>query len=79
MTDFADIIKTERKAHELKRAEFAALIGVSDGAVGMWEAGLSRPSYANMVRISRDANMPAWVRDLFYGILDAALIIDAAS
>ena len=79
MIDFAELIKTERKAHGLNRRDFARLVGVSDGAVGMWEAGHSRPSYAVMVLVSRNSKNSPWVRDLFSRILDAAVTADTAA
>jgi len=73
MDEIKETIKQARKAHDLNRAEFAELLGVADGTVGMWESGASRPSFETAYLFSFDVREPEWVCDLFKTVLEALL------
>ena len=69
MSETSDLITNARKEHNLNRADFAALIGVADGTVGMWEADSNQPSLETCLRIKQNEELPAWVYVLFDKLL----------
>jgi transcriptional regulator with XRE-family HTH domain len=69
MSELSELITNARKEHELNRADFAALIGVADGTVGMWEADINPPALGTLLRIKRNEDLPAWVYVLFDRLL----------
>ena len=53
MEKFSDRISFARKRMRLSQAQLAASLGVSRGACGQWEQGVSRPSSNNMEELAR--------------------------
>lgn len=53
-----EIIKKARLQLGLSQKELAARIGISDRAVSKWELGLSVPSTANLLKLSKALSLP---------------------
>ena len=77
--EFTAHLKAARARAGLNRQQLADLLGVSDGAVGNWEAGLNPPSIATCLLIVRRQGTPEWARDLFDKFLQDRLDENAAA
>lgn len=53
MERFSDRITFARKRLGLSQAQLASILGVSRGACGQWEQGVSTPSVAHMAELAR--------------------------
>lgn len=53
MQQFSDRITFARKRLGLSQAQLASILGVSRGACGQWEQGVSTPSVSHMAELAR--------------------------
>jgi len=53
MQQFSDRITFARKRLGLSQAQLASILGVSRGACGQWEQGVSTPSVTHMIELAR--------------------------
>jgi len=70
--NIADKIKYLRDKHEMTQTLLAKKLGISRSAVNSWEMGLSLPSLANIVEMTRIFNVSA---DYILG-LEKKVILD---
>lgn len=58
-----DRLKTLRKTLGLKQREIAERLGVSTGAIGLWESGVDPPGSARIYQICKEFNVSeSWLR-----------------
>ena len=71
--DLSEKIYTMRKKSSISQKELGEFTGVSNRAVSKWETGLSRPSTANLYKLSKIFNVP-----VEYFISDMASDVESA-